>query len=29
MSDDEGAETAEGDGNVVEADFEVLDSEDE
>ncbi len=29
MSDDEGTETAEGDGNVVEADFEVLDSEDE
>ena len=29
MSDDEGTETAEGDGDVVEADFEVLDSEDE
>ena len=29
MSDDEDTETAEGDGNVVEADFEVLDSEDE
>ena len=29
MSDDEDTETAEGDGDVVEADFEVLDSEDE
>ena len=29
MSDDEGAETAEDNGDVVEADFEVLDSEDE